>query len=316
MNKLISSAIAAASMVSTAAWAADIPVKAPRPAAAPTSPWDWAFGGALMSDYNFRGISQSNRGPSHTAYSEGRFNVNPNVQLYLASQYWAVTLPTKPTAEVDVFGGIRLSNEPFSLDFGAMYYWYPRETQVFLDPVTGGLGNPAIPGAIPFTLRNTDFWEVYGKATWDVVKDRFAVGANVYYADNWLNTGAYGLFATGTAKITLPSFRLNLGLIDEVGWYVSGEAGYYWLGTASPFFGGINLPDYATWNVGVAFTWKVATLDIRYYDTNLSQTNCFVLTGDLAGLPGGGNPVGTSKWCSPTVIAAFKVDVVASQHLK
>ena len=60
-----------------------------------------------MSDYNFRGISQSNRGPSVTAYSETRYTVNPNFQFYAGSQYWAVTLPTSPTAEVDLYGGIR-----------------------------------------------------------------------------------------------------------------------------------------------------------------------------------------------------------------
>ena len=98
-------------------------------AGAAVSPWDWAFGGALMSDYNFRGISQSNRGPSVTAYSEGRYNVNPSFQLYLASQYWAVTLPTNPTAEVDVFGGVRFTAGPVALDIGGMYYWYPREKQ-------------------------------------------------------------------------------------------------------------------------------------------------------------------------------------------
>ena len=81
------------------------------------------------------------------------------------------------------------------------------------------------------TLKDTDFWEVYGKLGWEVIKDKFAVGANVYYSPSWLNTGADGLFASATAKVTLPSFRLGWGLVDEVGWYISGEAGYYWLGT-------------------------------------------------------------------------------------
>ena len=82
------------------------------------SPWDWAFGGALMSDYNFRGISQSNRGPSGTAYSETRYNVNSNWQLYAGQQYWAVTLPTNPTCECDLYGGIRPTVGPLAFDFG------------------------------------------------------------------------------------------------------------------------------------------------------------------------------------------------------
>ena len=219
MKKFLMSAVAAVTMCGTAAIAADMPVKAPRPAPAPVSPWDWAFGGALMSDYNFRGISQSNRGPSVTAYSETRYNVNSSVQFYLAGQYWAVTLPTNPTAEVDIFGGVRFTAGSFGLDIGGMYYWYPREKQhndVFF--AVGQAPFPTYPNGNA-TLRQTDFWEVYGKATYEVVKDRFAVGANVYYSPSWLNTGASGLYASGTAKVTLPYFRLNVGMVDEVGWY-------------------------------------------------------------------------------------------------
>jgi hypothetical protein len=329
MNKLAMSVVAAATMCSGAAIAADIPVKAPPMVApAPLSPWDWAFGGAIMSDYNFRGISQSNRGPSATAYSELRFNANSNVQLYLATQYWAVTLPTNPTAEVDVFGGIRFTMDPITLDIGGMYYWYPRERQ---HAAVVGAPFPPYPNG-NVTLDQTDFWEVYGKLGWDVVKDKFAVGAAVYYSPSWLNTGADGLYASVNAKVTLPSWRLGMGMVDEVGWYISGEFGHYWLGTTdlvpgvliNPItgVGGVPLPDYSTWNVGVAFTWKVATLDLRYYDSNLTNANCNVLTADpnatfsasnvTALNPGGFG----SKWCGAAFIASLKVDLVASQHLK
>src|SRR5262245_23920933 len=115
MKKLILSVAAASLLSATAAFAADMPIKA-KPAE-PTSPWDWAFGGALMSDYNFRGISQSNRGPSVTAYSEARYNVSSNWQLYAGSQYWAVTLPTNPTCECDYYGGIRPTLGAFAFDF-------------------------------------------------------------------------------------------------------------------------------------------------------------------------------------------------------
>src|SRR5262245_64664614 len=118
MKKCVMSPGAAATMCSGAALAADMPVKARPVVVAVTSPWDWAFGAALMTDYNFRGISQSNRGPSTTAYSEVRYNVNSSFQLYFASQSWAVTLPTNPTAEVDVFGGFRVTQGPVALDIG------------------------------------------------------------------------------------------------------------------------------------------------------------------------------------------------------
>src|SRR5215218_5370604 len=135
MKRLALSVTAALLLSTGLAAAADMPVKtAPAPAAAPVSPWDIAFGGAIMSDYNFRGISQSDRGPSATAYFEPRWNFAPNWQLYAGAQFWAVDLPTKPSCECDFYGGIRPTFGPLALDLGAIYYFYPREQQQFLDP--------------------------------------------------------------------------------------------------------------------------------------------------------------------------------------
>src|ERR1700709_948212 len=55
------------------AFAADMKlkaVKAPPPVA--FDPWDLAFGSAIMNDYVFRGITQSNHKPSVAAYFEPR----------------------------------------------------------------------------------------------------------------------------------------------------------------------------------------------------------------------------------------------------
>jgi hypothetical protein len=328
MKTIVLSVVAATIMGATSALAADMPVKAVAPP--PPSPWDWAFGGALMSDYNFRGISQSNRGPSVTAYSEGRYNVNPNWQLYAGAQYWAVDLPTNPTCECDLYGGVRPTFGPVSLDFGFIYYWYPREKQ----HATGAIPPapfPAYPNGNA-TLSDTDYWEVYGKGTYEVMKDRFYVGANVYYSPSWLNTGADGLYASATAKVQGPAIKVNVGLVDEIGWYISGELGHYWLGTTdvvpgvflNPItgVGGVPLPDYTTWNIGLALTWKVATLDLRYYDTDLSKANCNVLTGDPNATfsPSNITPLNPggfgSKWCSASFIASLKFDLTAMSNLK
>src|SRR5438552_9457801 len=182
MKKIVLSAIAAAVLSATSAFAADMPVKAKPPAPEP-SPWDWAFGGALLSDYNFRGISQSNRGPSGTVYSETRYNVNSNWQLYAGQQTWAVTLPTNPTCECDIYAGIRPTIGPLALDFGAIYYWYPKEKQ-HATGVIPVAQFPSFPNGNA-TLRDTDFWEIYFKGTWEVVKDKFWLGFNEYYSPSW-----------------------------------------------------------------------------------------------------------------------------------
>ena len=184
MKKLILSTTAAVVLSTGLAYAADMPVKAPPPpvAAAP-SMWDIAFGGALMTDYNFRGISQSDLGPAVFAYSELRFKPTANFEIYSGTAGWSVKLPTSPTAEIDFYGGIRPTFGPLAFDFGAIYYYYPNETQVFLDPLTGGatLVNTTFFGGTAWTLRDTDWWEVYGKGayTWN---EMVTIGAQAYYS--------------------------------------------------------------------------------------------------------------------------------------
>jgi hypothetical protein len=81
MKKLVLLATALA-MISGSAFAADMPLKAVKaPPPAPFDPWDVAFGGALMSDYIFRGVTQSNHQPSVAAYFEPRYNVNKDLHL-------------------------------------------------------------------------------------------------------------------------------------------------------------------------------------------------------------------------------------------
>jgi hypothetical protein len=262
-----------------------------------------------MTDYNFRGISQSDRGPAVFAYSELRFKPFANFEFYAGSAGYSTKLPTSPTGEFDFYAGVRPTLGPVAFDFGFLYYYYPNETQVFLDPVTGGaiLFNTGL----PWTLDDTDFGEVYGKAsyTWN---DTVTVGGQVYYSPDWLNTGADGLYAGGTAKVVLPSSFLP----KDFGVYVSGELNHYWLGTTGPFFLFTDLPDYTYWNLGLAVTWKVFTFDFRYHDTDATEAECFALTGDLQGLPGGGNVLGTSKWCGSAFIFKASADLTALTNLK
>lgn len=312
MKKLFQAAVAVTALCTTSALAADLkPVlKAPvAPVAAP-SPWDFAVGGALMTDYNFRGISQSNRGASGTVYEETRYNVNADWQLYAGSQYWSVALPTNPSCECDLYGGIRPTFGPVAFDFGFIYYWYPKERQVFLD--AAGHGILFNNGTGIATLRDTDYYEGYGKATYEAMKDRLWLGANFYYSPDWLNTGAYGAYGSVTAKVAGPAVKVNIGPVDELGWYVSGEFGHYWLGTTDLILGSVNLPDYNTWNLGLAITYKTFTFDFRYYDTDLSKTECFALTGDLRGLNGGGGALGSSNWCNPAFVFAAKFDITGA----
>ena len=87
--------------VAGAAEAADVPVaKEAAAAPAPTStPIDFAFGGRIASDYNFRGISQSDHHFSPQGYGELQLFDN---FFYAGVAGYGVDLPTKPLAEIDL----------------------------------------------------------------------------------------------------------------------------------------------------------------------------------------------------------------------
>jgi hypothetical protein len=308
ITKLVTS-IAALALLTSSALAADIVRKAPpKPVeAAPASCFDLAVGGGIQSDYNFRGISQSDKGPGVWAYAEPRCNITKDIQLYAGIWGWSTKLPTTPTGEFDLYGGIRLTFGPVAFDFGAMYYWYPRERQLFFADPTLTTVSPTNFGFGPFTVSDTDFWEVYGKMTWTVT-DWLAIGPYVYYSPNWLQTGAKATYAGGTVKLTAPSAWFP----TDWGAYLSGEAAHYWIGTLTAFgppF--VDLPDYTYWNVGVGVTYKIFTFDLRYHDTDLSDAQCFVLTGDPAGVA-----TGRTNWCGATVIGKFSFDLTALTNLK
>jgi hypothetical protein len=118
----------------------------------------------------------------------------------------------------------------------------------------------------------------------------------------------------------MPSFNSPFVLVGpkEVGWYISGEVGHYSFGTTDALPGGsaTALPDYWTWNVGVAFTQGVFTLDFRYYDTDATKEECFLLTSDLRGLNGGTNPIGQSKWCNSAFVVSTKFDLTVLTNVK
>src|SRR6201995_5247021 len=100
MKKVAYSLVLAAGLASSSVMAADMAVKPPPAAAPPPSPWDVVVTAALMTDYNFRGVSQSNHKPSTQAGFELRYNWNSNWQSYGGIPGGSHNLPTKTATAV------------------------------------------------------------------------------------------------------------------------------------------------------------------------------------------------------------------------
>jgi len=273
MNK-ISIAAAVLAISAGSAFAGDLPSSKSAPVApVVVSPWDFDVGATLTSNYLFRGITQSNNQPSVWGRAELRYNATEAWQLYAGVSAESIkftnnTYPVgSPAVEIDGTAGVRGTFGAFAFDAGAIVYGYvdsPIGTKAVVNGAAAGL-----------SPRNPTFFEGYFKPTY-AVNDALTLGMNFFATPSYLNTGADGEYLSGTIKYTLP------GSLSAFA--VSGEYGYQWLGQVDAIYvptylPGRQLPSYAYWNGGVSYTWKFATLDLRYYGTSLSKSAAYRLTG-------------------------------------
>lgn len=245
------SAVAALAFAAPA-FAADLPVKAPKIVAAP-SPWDVAFGVAFTSDYVLRGVSQSNHRPAVQAYSELDYTVNDRLKFYAG--IWGSSLWTGfADAEFDITGGARLTFNNFGLDLGLIYYYYPG-------------GNVAA-AANPLSTGNWLEW--YAKPTYKF-NDYLTVGGvfesafgnfnnKVLNPGPWVgNAGHY--YASVNAVITLP-WQPAPGVTVSI----NPEYGFEWYSAGVTTNLGFVNDRY--WDIGLDFAYKAMTLDLRYWGTS------------------------------------------------
>ena len=153
--------------------------------------------------------------------------------------------------------------------------WRDRSRQKRLG--FAGLGNEA--------KANASFYEWYAKATY-TINDQWAAGLQEWYSPSVSNTGASGWYTVGNVTYTAPAtwFPANSG----IGGYISADLGYWALGTSDTFYGtgipgssqefGVNYTSYWNWDAGFGWTYKAFTLDLRYYDTDLTKSECNAFT--------------------------------------
>jgi uncharacterized protein (TIGR02001 family) len=241
---------------------------------------EFEFRGGIASDYVYRGVTLSDRGPAVGAAIEATYAL-----LYAGVTVASVKLPTQPSAEISMSAGIRPTLGMIDLDLGVTYFRYPGE-----DPAAESKG--------------IDYWEaaIRGQTT---LGESVRIGGGLAYSPNVSNTGAWSWYAAGGIGYDVPARVLP----PDIGVSFTAAAGYSWFGNQSFDLGGFPLPAYLNWQAGVTVNYKLINLDLRYHDTNLSKENCFVFTGDPNARPGGRpdpitNPDGlTSRWCSAAFVA-------------
>jgi uncharacterized protein (TIGR02001 family) len=231
------------------------PKPAPPSETAPAE-FDFGFGVALTTDYVSRGITNSDSDPAIQGYVEPSFGL-AYVNVWSSNVDYGAGFRG---AEIDVAAGIRPEIGPLSLDVGYVHYFYsPEDT-------------------------SPDYGELYAKADYNV-NDMFTLGARLYFAPDYNQSGDTGTFIAGGIKVPLP-----------YDFSVYGGIGYQFFEDPDAF-------EQLAWTAGVSYSWKVVTLDVRYWDTDLSDNECVVRSGFADG-------------CDARVIGTVSVDFSWSELKK
>jgi uncharacterized protein (TIGR02001 family) len=228
-------------LIATAAASACLLSAAPALAAdAPASPWTFTGNIGVVSDYLFRGISQTNTEPA----IQGGFDLTHSNGLYvgtwLSSISWVSdTLGGSYPTEVDFYGGYRASfASDFGYDLGVITYVYPGE------------------GRLPGTFE-PDTTEVYGALSWKWLSAKYSYVVSDYFVGWGTSTGGK---TDGSDYIEL---NASFPLAD--GWGISVHWGDQTVEDNSP-------ASYNDWNIGVTKDVGFGVIGLKYSSTDVNGT--------------------------------------------
>ncbi|MFZ4111230.1 MAG: TorF family putative porin [Polymorphobacter sp.] len=206
---------------------------------------------ALVSDYRFRGVSQSNNGLA----VQGGLTLNHESGAY--GGFWASNLAGwgtfgGPNLELDLFAGYKLPVGAGTLDVGGTFYQYPGGATLtsFFEPyakLSGTAGPVALTAGVAYAWSQSALgnWSNHPQSRSGDKED------NLYL---W-GDAAFGIQDT---PLTL---KAHLG-------YSDGNPGLGPNGTSVAPTG-----SYFDWLVGADFIVGPVTLGVAYVDTDISKTS-------------------------------------------
>lgn len=197
-----------------------------------------------VSDYRFRGISQTDTAPALQLGADGAFKFNDFLAGYIGVWGSNVDFNNDAKAEVDALIGFRWTFDKLSLDTGVIRYNYVGANEAL----------------------NLDFTEYKLTAAYDF---GFAIpSAGVYYSPEFQGDSSTGVYYTAGITVPLPITQFEPKLIANIGKQTIDRQQNY-------FGAGSTTDDYMDWNVGLFATFWGFTAGIQYVDTNLSKQECF-----------------------------------------
>ncbi|HEX8582997.1 MAG TPA: TorF family putative porin [Allosphingosinicella sp.] len=188
-------------------------------------------GATLVSDYRFRGISQTDR----RAAVQGSFTVAHSSGLYAA--VWGSSIDdyvyNGADQEIDFVAGYRRSFGGTTVDAGVLYYYYPG---------SGGIDSDFFE---PFVSVAKTFGPVTAKATANFAPKQAALSVGAGKEDN--------LYLAGDLSAAVPNTPVTLAA------HLGHSFGPSYLTIGD---------DYTDWSVGGSFAWKKLSFGLSYVDTD------------------------------------------------
>ena len=201
-------------------------------------PGEFSANVAIVTDYRFRGITQSDEDPAIQGGFDYGASLTDDIGLYLG--IWASSVNfndgDEASIELDYYGGITLDIEGVGVDFGLIYYTYPT--------ASSGLNYDYVEGKIALSYNPIE-----------------SVGLGVGYNYSPDYFGSSGSFHYPNASI---EYTPDLGLPVPV--TLDATIGYSMIDDAAAFGAG----DYLDWTAGIGTEVKGINLKLQYVDNDLS----------------------------------------------
>jgi len=236
-------------------------------AAAPASPHTFTGNLGLVTDYRFRGISQTFKQPA----IQGGFDYSHASGFYAGN--WDSSINTGAgfpggSIEMDFYGGWKQTWGDWGLDLGTIYYYYPGTDAI---PLTSPNGN------FPVNQKNGQThsggvhnWELYIGGSWKWLSLKYYHAVSDYFSlpdtkgSNYIDlSGTYDLGNGWGIVGHLGSFHLD-------NWHVGTDA---------------TKGSYTDWKLGVTKDLSGWVLGASYIDTNAKgdcATGSFYCFGNSA----------------------------------
>jgi len=195
---------------------------------------------ALVSDYRFRGISQSDKRLVPQASATLTHESGAYISFW-ASGIASDTVYPGANSELDLIAGYSKTIEGFTLDGGVLYYVYANADK--------GV--------------NSDFLEPYGSIKYTMGPVTAKGGFAYAFKQKAIASPILG----HTKDDNLYVYGELSGAIPDTGFSLLGHVGY----SHGRSYLTLGQKGYVDWNIGASYTWRAATFSVTYVDTDIKK---------------------------------------------